>query len=243
MTFTTQGLIIREQFTGESDRIVTALTKDLGIVRAFASGARSFKSKNIAATQLLCFSSLSLSKRKDTYRITESKPIEVFFELRNDISKLSLAQYFCEAVRAFAPEEEECAQMLRLVLNCLKFLCGDKKSELQIKTVFELRLLCLSGYMPDLSCCGSCGKSDGEYFYFSPSDGCIYCENCSVESSEKITPAMLGAARHICYGDFERIFSYRLDEQSTKELAKISEKYMIAQAERKFATLDFYRSL
>ena len=35
MQVKTQGLIIREQTVGESDRLVTVLTRDAGVVRAF----------------------------------------------------------------------------------------------------------------------------------------------------------------------------------------------------------------
>lgn len=245
MTFAGRGLIIREQFTGESDRIVTVLTEERGVLRAFAPGARKIKSKNIAATQLLCFSDFYFSEHKGTYRITESKPIEVFFELRSNISRLALAQYFCEAVKVMAPEGENCREILRLILNSLKFLCDPQKDERQIKTVFELRLLCLSGYMPDLSSCAVCGK-DSDTAYFSPVGGNTVCGSCIKSAAGKfyfLNGAMLSAARHICYSDFERIFKYKLDEKSAERLSEISEEYIIAQTEMKFLTLEFYKSL
>lgn len=40
MQVKTQGLIIREQTVGESDRLVTVLTRDAGVVRAFARRAK-----------------------------------------------------------------------------------------------------------------------------------------------------------------------------------------------------------
>ena len=38
MNSTTKGLVIREQTTGENDRLVTLLTADHGLVRAFVRG-------------------------------------------------------------------------------------------------------------------------------------------------------------------------------------------------------------
>lgn len=43
MQVKTQGLIIREQTVGESDRLVTVLTRDAGVVRAFARRAKNLK--------------------------------------------------------------------------------------------------------------------------------------------------------------------------------------------------------
>ena len=63
MQVKTQGLIIREQTVGESDRLVTVLTRDAGVVRAFARRAKNLKDSKSAATQLLCYSRLSIFKR------------------------------------------------------------------------------------------------------------------------------------------------------------------------------------
>ena len=80
MQVQTQGLIIKEQTVGESDRLVTALTRDEGVVRAFARRAKSLKDPKHAGTGLLCYSRLKLSKGRDTYNINEAFPIEVFFD-------------------------------------------------------------------------------------------------------------------------------------------------------------------
>ena len=96
MQVVTQGLIIKEQAVGESDRLVTILTKDEGVVRAFARRAKNLKDSKNAATGLLCYSRLKLSKGRDTYNVNEAFPIEVFFGLRKDVTALALAQYFCQ---------------------------------------------------------------------------------------------------------------------------------------------------
>ena len=49
MQVKTQGLIIREQTVGESDRLVTVLTRDAGVVRAFARRAKNLKDSKSAA--------------------------------------------------------------------------------------------------------------------------------------------------------------------------------------------------
>ena len=46
MKTTTKGIVIREQTVGESDRLVTLLTADFGIVKAFVRRANNIKNKN-----------------------------------------------------------------------------------------------------------------------------------------------------------------------------------------------------
>ena len=43
--FTTEGLVIKEMDVGESDRLVTLFTREYGILKAYAPGAKSIKSK------------------------------------------------------------------------------------------------------------------------------------------------------------------------------------------------------
>lgn len=58
MNSTTKGLVIREQTTGENDRLVTLLTADRGLVRAFVRGGKQLKNRRAAATSLFAMASL-----------------------------------------------------------------------------------------------------------------------------------------------------------------------------------------
>lgn len=78
MRLNTDGLVIREQNIGEADRRVILLTRDYGIVHAFARGARRIKSNALTATQLLSYSRFSIFQGRDSYIIDEAEPIEVF---------------------------------------------------------------------------------------------------------------------------------------------------------------------
>ena len=103
---TTDGVVLKETSIGESDRVVTILSRELGIIRAFVTGAKKVGSKNSAATSLLCYGTYSVYKTKDAYRVSESEPKEMFFELRQDIEKLAVAQYISELCVFMAPQEK-----------------------------------------------------------------------------------------------------------------------------------------
>lgn len=106
MRLNTEGIVIREQNIGESDRLVTLLTRDYGVMRSFVRGARKVKSPVQSATQLLSYARFSIYQGRDAYIIDEAEPIEVFFNLRNDLQKLSLALYLAELGGALSPEFE-----------------------------------------------------------------------------------------------------------------------------------------
>lgn len=246
MQVKTQGLIIKEQTVGESDRLVTVLTRDEGVVRAFARRAKHLKDSKNSATGLLCYSRLNLYKGRDRYIINDAFPIEVFFGLRQDILRLALAQYFCELAVELVPEGVESADYLRLVLNALHFLSEGTRPEGLLKPIVELRMLSISGYMPDLVCCAECGAYEAERMYFKVNRGTLYCQDCYISKGDPcavLSRAALTAMRHIIYSDFEKIFSFAVSPGAEKELSGAAEAYTLHTLQRRPKTLDFYSSL
>ena len=245
MKLQTQGLIIKETNIGESDKLLVILTRDNGIVRAFANGARKIKGKNSAATSLFCYADFSLNKTKDTYKVTDVTPIELFFDLRYNLEALSLAQYFCEIILKITPENFEPDNYLKLILNSLHFLIkGDKPLE-QIKAVTEFKLASLAGFMPDLVNCAGCENISGKKIFLSVYDGLLLCDNCA-KDKDGIIPlnnTLLAAIRHIIYSDFSKIYSFQIPDKDLTRLSLISEKYVSAQCDTHFKTLDFYKSI
>lgn len=248
MKFTTDGLVIKENNVGESDRVVQVLTRDKGLLSAFVSGARKPKSKNAAATALLCYSHLTFTQTKDTYRITESEAINVFFDLRADIERLSLAQYICELCQVLVPYGVEGEEYLRLALNSLHFISKGKLDIYSLKALTELRMMVISGFMPDLVGCRECGTDRSFPMWLDLSGGDMVCNGC--KSAEPINgqfaeldKTTFAAMRHIVYSDMERLYSFSLPPQNARYLSFVTERYLMAQTDRKFKTLEFFHSL
>ena len=244
MTLMTDGIIIREQNVGEQDRLVTLLTREKGVIRAFVNGARNPKNKNVSATDLLCYSDFSFEKgRQDTYIIKEASAKQVFFELRSDIAGLALAQYFAELARDFSPKEERSDEFLSLLLNALHLICKGKKNLQLIKAVTELRFASIAGFMPDIVACSVCGK-EGTQMYFSLSASSLYCESCVKAPDAKIiSPGVLNAMRHTVLCSPEKIFSFSVSDDSLEKLNALTEKYVKNITFSKYKTLDFYKTM
>lgn len=245
MDIKTDGIILRETMTGEQDRLVTVLTRSNGVIKAFVNGARNPKSKNVSSTGLLCYSDFVIHKsQKGVYVIREATAKEIFFSLRSDIVNLSLAQYFAELTYELSPREEDASEFLSLILNSLYLLSTGKKSRKQIKTVMEMRMLKLAGFMPDIICCQSCAAYESEIMYFSVYTGELYCRECvGAQKLTKLDIASVTAMRHICFSDSERIFRFRLPGEHMNDLSAVTEKYLMNITMRKYKTLAFYKTM
>ena len=242
MRMNTDALVLRVTDTGESDRLVTLLTAEYGVIRAFANRAKKINSKTHGATQSLCYGEFSIYRSRDSYIIDDATAKEVFFGLREDIERLALAQYFCALSAELVPEMEPAREILRVILNSLHLLETKRRSCDFLKAVTELKLLSLSGFMPDLTCCPHCEEEPSGEIYFNIAEGCICCKSSGM-GGEKINATVLTAMRHICASPVERIYSFSLPADDEKRLMHVSEKFLLAETGRNFKALGFYKSV
>jgi DNA repair protein RecO (recombination protein O) len=235
--------VIKEEQIGDYDRLVTLLTAEQGVLRAFATGARRVKSKKISSTALFAYSSFSLTEKKGTYRITEAEPIEIFFNLRQNIVRMALASYFCSVINFLAPKEEDAKDLLRLTLNSFYLISKGDVDERLIKAIFEYRIITESGYMADLSACANCGADADEGFLSMGGD--FYCRDCGTTQSGlyPVNKSIFKALNYIAESDISNLFSFKLSRENVENLNLITEKYLEYQSEHQFKTLDFYKSL
>lgn len=238
------GLVLKEQPIGESDRLITILTGKYGIVRAFVRRAKSVKSKLLAGTQLLSYSDFVLYKGKNSYTVDSAQVKEVFFPLRSDIENLSTAFYLAELFSELAPENAESESLLKLLLNSIYLLSEKKMDRRLIKSVAELRSLSDSGYAPDLVACCKCGNYETDKMYFNPESAAIYCNDCGNRNKGiEVSISTITAMRYIIYSEPKKIFSFALKEGALSELSYITEEFALLQTGKRYKTLDFLKSL
>ena len=160
MFLTTRGLVLREVRYKESDKILTVLTQHEGKVTVRARGALRKGSRITAATQLLTYSDMTIFENRGRRTLNEASTVEEFLGLRADLGAFALGSYFAELLETVSAEEYPDPPVLQLGLNSLYALSRALCPPEQIKAVFELRLMCLAGYEPDLSCCARCGTPE-----------------------------------------------------------------------------------
>lgn len=239
------ALVIREMSVGESDKLLTLLTKEFGVIKAFSSGAKNISSKKFSASTLLSYANFSLVKVNDTYKIYEATSICSFFSAGQDICILSLAQYFCELAITFVQTDIPANEYLRLMLNSLDQIVNKKRNFYLIKAITELRFAALSGYMPNIVACDVCAVYEDDIMYFDVQTGSLLCRECKKGSNfeRAINKTLLDSMRYIVFSEFSKLYSFEIPEEDAKRLSKITEEFLTLCCERKFTTLNFFNSL
>ena len=243
MYLTTRGLVLRTTEYKETDRILTVLTAEDGLLTLKARGVRSNRSKLKGACQLLTYAEFTVNEARGFRFISEATSIEMFAGLRNDIVLLALSSYFAQLAEVLSQEDAASPALLSLILNALYALSKLQKPPRLVKAATELRLAAIAGYQPELSGCCVCGSPEPDRFCIA--EGMLECAACRSGDGVRmpLSPASLAAMRYILSCPEKKLFSFSISGAAEKELCDAAESYLLTQLERSFYTLDFYKSL
>ncbi|HIT29308.1 MAG TPA: DNA repair protein RecO [Candidatus Scatomorpha stercoravium] len=243
MYLTTRGLVLREAKYKESDKILTILTETDGKISAKARGVQRTRSKIAAASQLLSFSDFTFFGSRGKWTINEAESLEQFRALRGDIELLALGSYIAELLEAVANENVPEPEILQLGLNALYALSNRLCPPAQVKAAFELRLMSLAGYRPQLDECAGCGRREPESGRLFPEHGELFCPECRAVGGLRMDRSVIDAMRYILDADPRRVFAFRLPEAELRALGGVTEAYALYELDRAFGSLDYYKKL
>ena len=135
------GIIIGENNSGDFDKMLTMLTPNLGKISCKARGAKKTKSQLLGATQIFTFGEYLLFKGGDTYTINSCETIEMFYNLRTDLDKLTYAAHITKIINDITSENQNSFHILKLYLNTLYTISEKDKNLDFITSVFKMRLM------------------------------------------------------------------------------------------------------
>ncbi len=179
--YRTEGIVLKGYDFGEADRILTLYTPQLGKLRAIAKGVRRTKSRKAGHLDLFTRSNLLVARGRQLDIITQAETIESFAPMRIDLVRLSYAHYVAELVDAFTVEQMANYPVYATTVATLRRISTAEDPALSIRS-FEVQLLGLMGYRPQLHRCLSCDTAiEPVSNRFSPKMGGVLCPLCASE--------------------------------------------------------------
>jgi DNA repair protein RecO (recombination protein O) len=191
-----EGIILQHSDFGEADRLLTVYTRELGKVRAVAKGVRKPRSRKAGHIEPFTRAALLLARGRDLYILTQAEAVEPYSTIKKDLVILGYASYIVELLSSFTYEGEDNQNLYRLLKRALSRLDRGDDPALVIH-YYEIRLLDLVGYRPQLFTCAQCSTQiKAEDQYFSPHQGGVLCPKCGRGSPES-RPISLDALRYL----------------------------------------------
>lgn len=142
------GIVIKSIPVGEYDRAVTILTTEKGKISAFARNARRQNNRFMAAVSPFCFGKFKLYAGRNSYTITEAEISNYFEELREDLEGACYGMYFLEVADYYTRENNDEAEMLKLLYQSLRALLHKKLDNRLVRAVYECKAMAVNGEFP-----------------------------------------------------------------------------------------------
>ncbi len=192
-SFRLEAVVLRHSDWGEADRLLTLFSLELGKVRSLAKGARKARSRKAGHLEPFTRVNLLLSRGRDLLIVTQAETIDPYMALREDLLLPTYASYVIELVDRFTYEEGDNPPLFKLLVDTLGRLNTGHEPDIVVR-YFEMRLLDLLGFRPQLFQCVSCGEEiRPEDQFFSAEQGGVLCARCGQLPAPAVGSTLSGA--------------------------------------------------
>ena len=216
-----EAIILRTRDYSESDRLITFFTRNQGQLTGIAKGARRSKKRFVHTLEPLSHVSITYADRATTglVRIDGSELKNAFTALRGDIARLGYASVSCEIVLKMSPERQANPSLFTLLCQNLEQLELGAEPE-NSSLLFQIRMLSLSGYAPNLQSCMLCDQQPraGQNWFISIPQGGLLCR--THHQGPEIYPVSLGTVmllRQAQQLPLTKLWRLRFQRQSREE--------------------------
>ena len=238
-----RGIIIKQSDYGEGHRMLSIFTEEFGIVKAVSYGVKKTKSKAAASSQFLSWADFDLYRGSNTDIMTVNSidVIDGFYPIAEDIKKLSLCVYLSDITYSILGGSNPDERMLHILLNCIYALAYKNEDLTKVKAVYELKMMSVGGYMPEINACTSCGKSD--IFEFDLLKGGMVCRECGGKYTVRMDRTLHRAIEYIVLSEDKKMLSFNASGELLERLARLCEQYVSLQLDARFQSLDYYKAM
>ena len=258
--YRTKAIVLRRIDFGEADRLLTVFTPERGKLKLVAKGARKPTSRKSGHVELFSLGQFLVAVGRDLDIVTQAETQEPYLPLREDLLRTTYAYYVAELADAFTAERDENRPLYYLLKDAFGWLCevgeaaaGSELDEPQLAEAlalvaryYELHLLGLVGYQPQLFVCGGCREPlEPEVNYSSVADGTVFCHRCGRDrmGTAQLSVNALKVLRFLQTRDWETCRLLRLSPASHAEVERVLSEYITYHLERRLKSVDFIHRL
>jgi DNA repair protein RecO (recombination protein O) len=206
-----------------------------------AKGVRRPRSRKAGHLEPFTRVQLLVASGRELDIITQAEAQDTFPALRDDLVRLGQAAYIVELLDRLTVDRDENRALYRLLVNTLGRLDSGVEGDIVLR-YYELRILELSGYRPEVFHCVGCTEEvRPEDQFFSSAEGGVLCRTCSATRSgiHSISLPALKVLRHYLRNTFASASAVIIRPEVHAEVEEIMEDYLSFVLERKLNSPEF----
>jgi DNA repair protein RecO (recombination protein O) len=243
--YRTDAIVLKRRDFGEADRIVTLYTPGRGKIAAIAKGVRRIASRKSGHVELFHHARLLLAQGRNLDVITQAESLETYRPLREDLIRATYAYHVAELVDRLTVEEVASPATFELLRDALRAL-SDAHDPSLVARYFEIHLLALLGYRPQLFACANCGAElQPEENFFGPEAGGVLCPACGGRRGDalRLPEVTLRVMRFLQSRDWSAARRLEVSSGTRGSLERTMHAYIRHVLERELRSVDFLQGL
>ncbi len=235
-----EAIVLRSFHVGEQDKIVVFFSREKGIIRGIAKGARKFGNRFGSSLEPLSLvkSFYYEKEKKDLVTVSHCDLIESFFEVQHEPKNAFTLSYFSELIEEFSPSHAKDDLLYRLLLSALRSLKAGGDLDF-LTRYFEAWLLKIYGVLPDFKKCKKCRKPLTEPGWLSPKRDGVFCGQCTPQKKEEVRLEMEAFMKWIKRNPPPGKGSLPFSPQELEAIKKTLQEIIIFHLEREPKTLRY----
>ena len=195
---TDEGVVLKTHALGDTSRIVTAYTREHGLRKFVAKGARKppnrfgYSLEPLSRSRFVFY----LKPDRDLHLLSKAEVLDALGSRLTDLTRLAHAQAALEIVDRLVWGEEPHPRLFALLVQALDGCARAPVATLPAVTLaFQLQLASELGYRPRLDQCAIDGRAVSQRRAFSPARGGLLCDTCAAREGGIVflTPEALGS--------------------------------------------------
>jgi DNA repair protein RecO (recombination protein O) len=228
----TEALVIGSTNLVEADRIISVYSPLFGQIRGVAHGVKRIKNRFGSSLEPLTHIVLMFKEKpnRELQLIKQADIINSYKELREDITRLTAGLYVAELVQKLTPVGGDGQPFIFWLILKILDLLTEKSDIISILRIFEVRLLNLLGYKPNLECCLGCKSVNFGYNWgFSPSMGGVVCPGCRPRYRDvlSISPGGIKFLTQAMQMDLDKVGRLKIIPSNRDELEGVLQKTLL----------------
>jgi DNA repair protein RecO (recombination protein O) len=244
-TLRTEVVVLRHTDWGEADRLLVLFSREAGKLRAVAKGARKLHSRKAGHLEPFTQVKLLMARGRDFWIVTQAETVDAFLPVREDLLRTAYAAYVIELLDRFTYEEGENRGLYHLLVETLQRV-AHLPDPFPAVRYYEIHLLDLLGFRPDLNNCVRCqAEIRPEEQFFDPGFGGVVCSRCGgkVPTAMPVTMQALKVMRHYQRSTFREASRIELVPGLKHEIEGLLGHYLTYLLERKLNSPSFLREV
>lgn len=240
-TLRAEVVVLRHSDWGEADRLLVFFSREAGKLRVVAKGIRKLRSRKAGHLEPFTHVKVLLARGRDFWIVTQAETVNAYLPIRDDLVRTAYAATVIELLDRFTYDEGENRALFQLLVDTLERI-STLPDPFPAVRYYEIRLLDLMGFRPELNHCLRCeNEIKAEDQFFDALHGGVLCPRCGpgVATARPVSMNTLKFLRHYQRSTFREASRVQIPQSLRHEMENLLNYYLTYLLERRLNSPDF----